>query len=153
SRPELQPACARFQTQIFPDNPLALDGMDLLYLNSEKAPELRSTQADAIHAWLLSGGHLVVAVEQSGDINSVPWLKALAPCQPGEMVSISNPWSLQHWLKTSALTRGERRPAGGPPSSRPGSEMNPYESLPPDVTFESNALQVATCQIRDGTTI
>src|SRR5439155_18791663 len=36
----LQPVSARLLTSIFPDNPLVLEGLDVLYLNSEKALDL-----------------------------------------------------------------------------------------------------------------
>ena len=49
---ELQPASARLQPSIFPDNPLVLDGMESIYLNSEKAPELKVAQANALLDWL-----------------------------------------------------------------------------------------------------
>src|SRR6267142_2300496 len=45
---ELQPASARLMTSIFPDNPLVLEGMGALYLNSEKAPELKENQVKAL---------------------------------------------------------------------------------------------------------
>jgi len=37
----IAPAAARLQVPIFPDNPLVLEGMDSLYLSSEKAADLR----------------------------------------------------------------------------------------------------------------
>ena len=61
---EMQPAAARLQTSIFPDNPLVLEGMDALYLNSERAPDLNVPQVNALLDWLYAGGHLIVAVEQ-----------------------------------------------------------------------------------------
>ena len=61
---ELQPASARMLPSIFPDNPLVLEGMDSIYLNSEKVVELNETQVNALIAWLNAGGHLIVGVEQ-----------------------------------------------------------------------------------------
>src|SRR5262249_37397004 len=57
---DAQPASARILPQIFPDNPLVLEGMTCLYLNSEVAPELNVNQADALTRWLYAGGHLIV---------------------------------------------------------------------------------------------
>ena len=72
---------ARLQVETFPDNPLALESIDLLYLNSTKALELNELQAQALMAWLQSGGHLVVGVEQVSDITGNPWLLDLLPCK------------------------------------------------------------------------
>ena len=52
---EFQPSAARFQAPIFPDNPLVLEGLKALYLNSEKATELRDPQVEALLAWLNAG--------------------------------------------------------------------------------------------------
>src|SRR5437899_3181598 len=62
--PELQPTTARLQPAILPDNPLVLEGLRALYLNSERAADLRDTQVQALFSWLNAGGHLIVAVEQ-----------------------------------------------------------------------------------------
>ena len=44
----LQPGSARFLPTVFPDNPVVLQGMDCLYLNSEKALDLKVNQVNAI---------------------------------------------------------------------------------------------------------
>jgi hypothetical protein len=72
---------ARLQAETFPDNPLAMESIDLLYLNSAKALELKEPQAQALLAWLQNGGHLVVGVEQISDITGNPWLRDLMPCE------------------------------------------------------------------------
>src|SRR5215471_6564601 len=48
---QLQPVAARLLPAIFPDNPLVLEGMDTLYLNSEKALDLNDAQVNALYAW------------------------------------------------------------------------------------------------------
>ena len=58
----------------FPDNPLAMESIDLLYLNSTKALELKEPQVVALMAWMQNGGHLVIGVEQISDITGTPWL-------------------------------------------------------------------------------
>ena len=68
----LQPAAARLLPSIFPDNPVVLEGMNCLYLNSEKALDLKVGQVNALLAWLHGGGHLVVGVEQISDIGATP---------------------------------------------------------------------------------
>ena len=76
---ELQPSAARLLPAIFPDNPIVLEGLNCLYLNSERAADLTKPQVNAIFAWLNAGGHLIIAVEQPSDISSSPWLKELFP--------------------------------------------------------------------------
>jgi hypothetical protein len=65
---------------IFPDNPIVLEGMGSLYLNSERATDLTVSQVNALLAWLHEGGHLIIAVEQPSDITASPWLKGIFPC-------------------------------------------------------------------------
>lgn len=71
---------ARLQADGFPDNPIALDGLDAIYLNSRRAPDLNQEQVDALLTWLHSGGHLVVAIDAPSDVNGTPWLRGLLPC-------------------------------------------------------------------------
>ena len=51
-----KPHCSRRRRgccrTIFPDNPVVLEGMDCLYLNSEKALDLKVAQVNALFAWL-----------------------------------------------------------------------------------------------------
>ena len=82
---ELQPTAARLQSAILPDNPLVFEGMDTIYLNSEKAPELTVNQVYALMAWLNTGGHLIVGIEQITDVNATPWLRKLVPCDLTDM--------------------------------------------------------------------
>src|SRR5262245_39459209 len=44
--PEFAPAAARLLPSIFPDNPLVLEGLDSLYLNSERASDLTKPQVN-----------------------------------------------------------------------------------------------------------
>ncbi|HZM02683.1 MAG TPA: hypothetical protein VFC44_06640 [Candidatus Saccharimonadales bacterium] len=89
---------ARLQPALFPDNPIALEGVDLLYLNSAKAAELSIGQVNALIEWLQNGGHLVVAVEQVGEVNGTPWLRDLLPCELTSTISVDEHDSLQEWL-------------------------------------------------------
>jgi len=90
---------ARLQAETFPDNPLALESIDLLYLNSAKALELKEPQAYALLAWLQSGGHLVVGVEQISDITGNPWLRDLMPCTLTDARNLNNHPQLDQWLR------------------------------------------------------
>src|SRR6185503_16587154 len=57
---DLQPIVAHLQPNLLPDNPIALQGLDTLYLNSELALKLDVKQVSALLAWLHAGGHLIV---------------------------------------------------------------------------------------------
>ncbi|HEX3800993.1 MAG TPA: hypothetical protein VH413_20040 [Verrucomicrobiae bacterium] len=142
---ELQPATARLQTAIFPDNPISLEGMNVIYLNSEKATELNDQQVAALEAWLNLGGHLIIGIEAITDVNAVPWLRQLVPCDLTGMRSVQNHPELEKWLHDSPL----------PPSLHPlgrniPTDFNPYSDVREDTAFESSPLQVAVGAIRGG---
>ena len=61
---ELRPVFGRLLPSVFPDNPIALEGLTALYLNSERALDLKVNQVSAMLAWLYGGGHLIVGLEQ-----------------------------------------------------------------------------------------
>jgi hypothetical protein len=154
---ELQPASARFQSPIFPDNPLVLEGMSTLYLNSERAAELRvPNQVDALYAWVNSGGHLIVGVEQITDVNSVPWLRNLVPFDLKDIQSLGRHTELQEWLKGDNWRTGPAAIQPGRPrqTSRPiAGESHPFSDLADDFAFEASPMQVATGAVRDGKVI
>lgn len=128
SQPELQPASARFQASIFPDNPLALEGMVCLYLNSERALDLTVAQVNAIMGWLHAGGNLIIAVEQITDINSRPWLRELFPSELNEMRTVRNGQAVFNWIRSPASEL----------------ESSPFANLAEDPKFRSAELQVAS---------
>jgi len=105
--------CARLQTPLFPDNPLALEGINMLYLNSSKALELTVPQVNALVAWVENGGHLVVGVEQVTDISGTPWLRNLLPCELTSMKDVPAGAVLNAWLS------GAPPPATVPEPRRP----------------------------------
>ncbi len=154
---ELQPAAARMLPSLFPDNPLVLEGMGSLYLNSERAADLGVNQVDALLAWLNEGGHLVVAVEQPTDINGVPWLKNVMPCDVRDLRSLDRHPELQDWLRSaswsSSGTRGFRTSNqyqnNQEDYSEPGHE-SPFPNLADDFDFEGKPMQIGVCQVRDG---
>jgi hypothetical protein len=99
---ELQPIFARLQPPIFPDNALVLEGLHAIYLNSERAVELKDTQVSALFAWLNSGGHLIIGVEQVNDITASPWLKNVMPCDIREIQRVQRHYELQEWLSKAS---------------------------------------------------
>lgn len=164
---ELQPAAARLVPTLFPDNPLVLEGMETLYLNSERATDLTLPQVNALFAWLHAGGHLIIAVEQPSDITSSPWLKSLFPCDVKDLQPLPHHPELQDWLrgntwKTNVVPDANLTPAQIQMQSRyglrgpfpPGQVIpqvnNPFASLDDDTVFELAGMQVATGRMREG---
>ena len=94
-----QPEVARMLVEQFPDNPIALEGLDLLYLNSEKAIDLRLEQITALLGWVRGGGHLVVAVENPGDVNGTPWLRQFLPAEFAVSANTRIDRALMQWLR------------------------------------------------------
>jgi hypothetical protein len=78
-----QPVAVRLLTEMMPEDVMALEGLDALYLNSEKALELRAAQAAAVVSWVLGGGHLIMAVENPAEIQALDWLRDLVPARIG----------------------------------------------------------------------
>lgn len=170
---------ARLQTALFPDNPLALEGIDMLYLNSEKAADLSIGQVNALMAWLQNGGHLVIGVEQLTDINGTPWLRELVPCTLTSIVNVSAHQALLEWALSGRVMpdSGDQnrvpsvpqfsgrqrfanpanpqpngaRPQTLPPPSAPA--VNSADLVADDAQFDSTPIQVATGKIRDGTVL
>ncbi len=103
-RTDLKPHVARLTPEQFPDNPIALEGLDALYLNSERALTLRASQITALLAWIYEGGRLFVSVEQLGDVNSTPWLQQLLPLEMSETVNIDPADALLDWIRSGAET-------------------------------------------------
>ena len=99
---EIQPVAARLQPALFPDNPIALEGLNTLYLNSETALELKVGQRDALLAWLNGGGHLVVSVEQIADLGASAWLQDLLPCELSSTAKVRPAAELQTWMRIGA---------------------------------------------------
>jgi hypothetical protein len=166
-------AAARLQLETFPDNPLAMESIDLLYLNSTKALDLKASQVTALRAWLQNGGHLVVGVEQVSDITANPWLSELMPCNLTDVRVLDVHPQLQQWLRGAwSSTRFQEQnlpnnfgrgmlPNPVPPAAgagrrggvNPGAEpavISP-SSLPDDLPFETTNLPVVTGTLRDGT--
>jgi len=115
-----QARVARMTVEQFPDNPIAFEGLNGLYLNSEKAPELTVGQAGALAAWVHSGGRLIVGLEQLQDVASTRWLRELMPAEPTNAVPLRSRGELHRWLTGG----GRFRPA------------DPYSGLEPDSAFE-----------------
>ena len=150
---------ARLLPSLFPDNPLVLEALDCLYLNSERAADLSVSQVGALFAWLNAGGHLILGVEQIADVTASPWLKGLCPFELRELETVARHPELQDWLrsatwskKLSYLTSSQRNQYGRLRSEElsEGVVSGPFSQLPNDFGFEAAGLQVATGQVREG---
>lgn len=148
--PETGPAVvARLQPDVFPDNPLTLESMDALYLNSERALNLQINQIAAILAWLRHGGHLILAVEQVNDVNATPWLRELLPCDLSETASLGIAAPLRAWIESNRpdpvpLPDGPRR--GARRAASP-SVMNPGPSWEEDASLNEARVPVAQTRL------
>jgi hypothetical protein len=126
--PELQPTSARLQSPIFPDNSLVLEGLNALYLNSERASELKDNQVGALYAWLNSGGHLIVGIEQVNDITASIWLKNLMPCEVKEIQKVQRHYELQEWLNSPTWSTNIHSSAEQVPIQQPYGPVRPGQS-------------------------
>ena len=165
---ELSPEVARLQPMLFPDNPIALEGLDTIYLNSEKALDLKVPQMTALLSWLQGGGHLVLGVEQIGDVNGSGWLRPLLPCELTGMTLIRDHGDLQVWVRSDRRRDGWERPypAMTSENARPNTTRrvrsggqfrvekeatttpNPFQSLTEDAQFEAQPLETAVVGAR-----
>lgn len=163
--PEPAAAAVRLDPAMFPADPLTLEGLDTIYLHAERALELRPEQADALLAWLQGGGHLVVGLEQPGDLAAVAWLAAVSPFVPRELAELEGATAaLDDWLRRpTGITRqeasdgdrlfpGQRRvrpraEQGAPPAIQP---VEPFLELEADAGFRAATLPVLLGEIRGG---
>lgn len=162
NRPEQQPAVSRLSVEQFPENPIALEGLDAVYLNSAKAPDFKVTQAQALVNWVQAGGHLIVAPDQITDITGTPWLAALLPVEFGGVVPRRSGGILQNWIASGATLAREAGTSGvnpmpGVPGLAParpratgGPDAGPYSRVTTDMAFEEAELPVFEGRLRDG---
>ena len=156
---EWQPAAARLNPLVFPDNALVLEGMDALYLNSERAADLRAQQIAAIESWINSGGHLIVAVEQVSDVNTLPWLRRLVPMELTGTRQIQPGTALEDWLRSPVATTITQKATGR--SNTPRNQQTktnltfetPFADAVNDNKFAAAQLAVATGTMRGGQVI
>jgi len=154
---EWQPVAGRLNPVVFPDNALVLEGMDALYLNSERAADLRAQQVSAIESWVNTGGHLIVAVEQISDVNSVPWLRRLVPMDITGVRQLQTGEALEDWLR-SPVEKSIAQNAGVRSRSTPNNRAikptvnadAPFADALNDAAFDSAQLSVATGTVRGG---
>lgn len=154
NQPDVQPMAVRFQPTTFPDNPLVLEGLDAIYLNSEVATSLRTDQVNALVAWMRAGGHLIVAIEQVTDVTGLAWMREILPCEPKEIVGVALHPELQEWIEHgTTVTNFVGSPRGQKKNTSVPTEVSTataFEDLRTDTVFEAAEIRVAKGNLRDG---
>jgi len=115
------PKVVRLTSELLPDNPIAMEGMQALYLSSERAVELKGPQITALITWVYQGGHLLVGVEQAADLAGAPWLRRLSPIELTGSAQLKLNGAFNQWIRSSSSDpeprirrSGGRRNALGP---------------------------------------
>lgn len=165
---EFVPSVARLQSEYFPANAIALEGLTAFYLNSEKAADLKPEQVDALLTWLHQGGHLIVGIEQPVDVTALPWLRGILPFQPASVTNRFIEGSFERWLVSgrralqlpTVLRRNapaSRNRAG--PGARvtvqtpPEAPQGPFARIQPQNDFNSAEVPLVAGRATDGETI
>lgn len=127
---------ARLAVAQFPDNPIALEGLNAIYVNSEKAIELNVGQVSALTSWLYGGGVLVVGIEQMQDVESIRWLRELVQAELTGTFTNQSGGEMHRWLTQTA-----------------GEAIGPFGALEEDSQFESAELFVYACTPGDNAVV
>jgi hypothetical protein len=174
--PGLTPLVVRLAAPMLPDNPILLERLDVIYLNSERAVELKEPQVKALLAWLHAGGHLVVGVEQVSDVNTVSWLREIVPVTLTGNTTVTEHGGLLDWLRQPmhspvdalfgvaahdpmvAKDQMYRRRYGidstqPQPVAAAVLAYTPFPSLVEDAAFASAPLPIATGELRGGNVV
>jgi hypothetical protein len=160
---DLQPMAARLLPSILPDNPLVLDGLNCIYLNSERAADLTLPQVNALMSWVSAGGNLILAIEQPGDVTGSPWLKNIVPCEIKDLRPLKEHPELHEYLrstfwKTNSSFQAARNYPGASPRRSQGPQASetltspdsPFANLADDMKFEAAEMQTVVAKVRDG---
>jgi len=173
--PDYIPSVARLQSEYLPSNPIALEALTALYLNSEKASDLKADQVDALLAWLFAGGHLILAIEQPNDVTAVNWLSSLVPFVPEAITNRPGGKALERWVAEgpppirlpsafrSNLMRSQvpgnppmrqRRNLNAPsPPDTPVKGIDPYKGIPAQPDFADANIPMLLGRRTDGDTL
>lgn len=149
----LHPATTHLSPELFSDNPLTLESISVIYLHSARALELKLPQVNALLAWVHGGGHLVLGVEQPGDVNGAGWLKGFLPCALGDVTTRKDHSALQQWLQTTTDEPSLRVRVGKAKPNQPQQLANPFKALLDDAAFELTDLPAVNATLRDGSVL
>jgi len=151
NRAELKPEVVRVLPDFFPDNPIPLEGVAAFYINSEKALSLRSEQVAALLAWVRLGGHLIVAIEQSGDVAGTPWLRQFLPVEPVDLSQQPVERPVTAWIKSGSTPLGDLSGTALSMSRQALADDDGfYSRLPAEPSFSGAEMPVVRATIRDG---
>ena len=145
--------------ETFPDNPIALESLNAIYLNSSRAIELKEPQADALLAWLHGGGHLIVAVDQPGDVSATAWLRDVLPVAVNGSSTVSVGAEVEGWVRRPGKAAGteELSFALYPPSAGRASDKakgdSPYDGVKPDPSMARAQAPAVGFTVRSGTVL
>ena len=160
---DMQPRVTRLAIgqglETFPDNPIPLESLNAIYLNSSRAIELKEPQADALLAWVHSGGHLIVAVDQPSDVSATAWLRDVLPVNVGGVATVAVAPEVERWVRGTGDRPGEgslsfalQPPPLGTPASK--GEADAYRSVTPDARFASApAMPAAAFTLKSGNAV
>lgn len=140
---DVTPAVVRLQPELFPDNPIALQGMTALYLNTGRALELRPPQVDALLTWVEAGGHLILGIDQVGQVTATPWLLELVPAELGAVQALPTGKALFDWCKAleTQWTETDKRSGGTSQASSAASYLE-KRKLVGDAAFQEATMPV-----------
>ncbi len=148
-----QPAVARLQVDFVPENPIALEGLSALYLNTGEALKLKEPQANAIVSWLHLGGHLIVSVDQAADLAALPWLGEILPATVVQGDNKPAGKELNAWIRSrhTPEVNGLSVPVG---RNRSGAfSEDPYSAVTADFELEVAPQMVLTLTPKLGATV
>ena len=155
---DLQPRAVRVSQgqgmETFPDNPIALEGLNAMYLHSSRAIEMKDPQVESLLVWLHGGGHLIVAVDQATDVNATRWLKDLLPVTVEGIENRAAGGPLTRWLTGSfGIGSGPQYAMQTPPlvgQNANKGDGNPWDELDGQPDFEGAQVPVTGMKRRAG---
>ncbi|MDG1891941.1 MAG: hypothetical protein P8L18_11575 [Verrucomicrobiota bacterium] len=153
------PRVGRMQVDFFPDQPLALEGLNALYLHASRAVKMKLPQVRSLNAWIAQGGQLIVSIEDPATLKASPWLAALLPFEPEGITSLDWNGSLESWLRDPS-ERNQPDPTCDPDlisrhtrSERQTSHRNMnnrYTRVKNDSKMAGKKLPIVTGRVKDG---
>lgn len=154
----MQPEIGRLTPEQFPDNAIALEGLNSLYLNSEQALKLAAPQIAALTTWVAGGGHLILAIEQPADVLSTEWLQSLSPFVPESVSQVTVGDAFFEWLVDEApesvpaigATTVHRNLVAGSQVGRIVLESFAYHQAPRELDLESAEIPLVLGRQMDG---
>lgn len=150
---EIRLVTARIDLDHFPDTPLPLEGLDALYLSSDKAVNFKPAQAEALVNWVRGGGRLIFVVEQLSHVNGAPWLQQFLPMELTGTETRKVQAAFESWLASPLQTVQRpaiKRQTNPARQNRFQTDEHIYRNQPADPAFKDAEMPVVTGTVRDG---